>query len=167
LIADIIPISALAFRKATFYSVKIREKELNEFRDFHNRMSKDEKDKRELEEISRFIEMIGKKYGAEPRQFRTEDAAEALPLYSYFESENTDNYGLRLYCIRLSPSVVILLNGDRKTALKVNDCKKCFRHFDLARKLSRKINEAILEGYIIVDEENKELIIEADFEIIL
>lgn len=123
----------------------------------------------ELAEINRYIQKIGEEYGAHKEHFKTEDAAERLPppYHQFIESRGPDDYGLRLYCIRLTPSVVILLNGDRKTALKVKDCKNCYPHFDRARKISRKINEAIVEGFIEINEDDKEIIVEEDFEIII
>ncbi len=130
-------------------------------------MSFNTNDRLELAEINRFIKKIGEKLGALSQFFKSEDAAEALPPYSFFESDQFDDYGLRLYCIRLSPCIVILLNGNRKTALKVKDCENCFPHFDFARKLAKKITQAIIDGQIELDEENKELLIEDDFELIL
>lgn len=169
MIIDIVPISSLRFEKVHYYSVRIDDSALSEFRDFNARMSQSPESRVELGEIYRYIEQIGDKQGAYPQHFKSEDAAEALPppYHSYIESEISGDYGLRLYCIRLSQSIVILLNGDRKTALKVKDCKNCYPHFDLARKLAKKITQAIVDGDIEIDEENKVLSIEEDFEIIL
>ena len=126
-----------------------------------------QQDRFELAEVNRYIEKIGTVYGARPSQFRDEDAAEGLPppYHQFLETDSPDDDGLRLYCIRLSVSVVILLNGDRKTALKVKDCPKCFPHFDKARKLAKKINQAIIDKAIEIDEENRDILIEDDFEL--
>ncbi len=168
MIIDIVPISSLRFEKVQYYSIYIDHKPLTEFRDFIKRMAEKDDCIIELGEINRHIQRIGQKLGAHPHHFKSEDAAEALPPpYHYFESDLTGAYGLRLYCIRLSPSIVILLNGDRKTALKVNKCPHCFPHFDLARKLSKKITQAIVDRDIEIDEENKEIIIYDDYELIL
>lgn len=165
---DIIPISSLRFAKVQYYSVCIDGSPLAEFQDFNARMYREEDNLRELREINRYIERIGQKFGAFPRHFKSEDAAEALPPpYYFFESDESDNYGLRLYCIRLSTTIVILLNGDRKTAQKVKDCTNCYPHFDFARKLAKKITQAILDGHLEIDDENKELIVDEDFEILL
>ncbi len=168
MIIDIVPISSLWYSKVHYYSVYVDNKPLVEFRDFAARMSMDKTDRTELDEINRYIERIGQKFGAYPHHFKSEDAAEALPPpYHFFESELGGDYGLRLYCIRLTQSIVILLNGDRKTALKVQECQNCYSHFDLARKLAKRITTAIVDGDIKIDEENNEIIIYDDFQIIL
>ena len=147
--------------------MRLEGKTRSEFRDFVLRMSEDSKNRFEVAEISRYIEKIGSLYGAKQLHFRDEDAADGLPppYHQFLETDNSKDFGLRLYCIRLSPSVVILLNGDRKTALKAKDCPRCFPHFDRARKLAKKINQAILENAIEIDEENKDILIDNDFEL--
>lgn len=167
MIVDIIEIPSLAFEKVRYYSVLLENRPMNEFRDFQTRMALQPGNRAELAEINRYIEEIGEKTGAFPGQFKNEDAAERLPppYHQYLPSGDVNDYGLRLYCIRLSPSIVILLNGDRKTALKVKDCENCFPHFDRARKLAVKITKAIEDGFMELDEENKELIIDEDFEL--
>lgn len=157
----------MQFEKVHYYTVRLEGRAVNEFSDFYKRMNENEKDKVELAEINRYIEKIGEEYGAKPQHFKSEDAAERLPppYHQFIDSDSPDDYGLRLYCIRLSHSVVILLNGDRKTALKVKDCKNCYPHFEKARRIARKINEAIVEGFAEIDEENKEFVIDEEFEL--
>lgn len=150
-----------------YYSVRYEGRQNSEFKDFQLRMALG--NVVELAEINRYIEMIGQKYGAYEQHFKGEDAAERLPppYHRFIESDNYDDFGLRLYCIRLSPSVVILLNGDHKTKRKALECKNCKPHFTKAVALAKKINQAILDGYIEINEEEKELWIEDDFELIL
>ncbi len=166
MIIEVVPISSLRLDKVHYYSVRVNGKALTEFRDFYNRLSQDETNSTELGELNRFIKLIGEQYGATPQHFKTEDAAERLPP-PYFETDSETDYGIRLYCIRLCPTIVILLNGDRKTAGKVKDCVRCYPHFDFARKLAKKITECIIDKSIILDIENKEIIIDDDFELIL
>ncbi|GAB3013761.1 hypothetical protein GCM10027051_16210 [Niabella terrae] len=158
----------MRFSRVQYYTVRkvIDEEPLKpEFIDFLHRMGTTEPGRNELSEINKYIEQIGQWYGALPQHFKKEDAAERLPppYHEFISTDALDDFGLRLYCIRLSPAVVILLNGDRKTALKVQDCKKCYRHFDFARKLSRKIDQAIQDGILEVDNERKEILVEDDF----
>jgi hypothetical protein len=162
-----IEIPELAFEKVHFYTVQLEGKPYSEFRDFQIRMSVQEKDRVELAEINRYIQLIGETYGAHTKHFKKEDAAEALPppYHQFIETGEPDDYGLRLYCIRLTTTVVILLNGDRKTALKVQYCNNCYPHFDKARKISRKIDEAINNDFIEVDHDAMELLIDEDFEL--
>src|SRR5688500_17022902 len=104
-------------------------------------MNKNVKDKRQLSEINRFIQQIGEEYGAEDQFFKRERYAERLPPpnYRFIDSDGETDFGLRLYCLKLSESVVILLNGDRKTAQKIQDCPNCYPHFLFANKLSDAI----------------------------
>lgn len=148
-----------------FYSVFVSGRLNSEFKDFLLRMAKE--NKVELAELNRYIQVIGQKYGALEQHFKNEDAAERLPppYHQFIETEDPDNYGLRLYCIRLSPSVVILLNGDRKTTRKVLECRNCKAHFKFADALAKKITQAILDGHMGIDEEEMELWLEEDFEI--
>ena len=164
---ELVPIPALAFNKVHYYSVRYEGKENSEFKDFQLRMGI--KNSIELAEINRHIENIGKKYGAYPDHFRDEGAAEGLPppYHQFIESDDSDDYGLRLYCIRLLPSIVILMNGDRKTKLKAKECENCKPHFDKAVALAKKITEAIVSGEMEIDEEEKEIIIYEDFELTL
>lgn len=139
---------------------------MSEFRDFQQRMSVNKKDELELNEIRRYIEKIGKEWGAYPKHFKHERAAERLPPpYHYIETEDANDYGLRLYCIRLTPEIVILLNGGRKTNLDPELCNNCSKHFTLANRISNKINEAINDGYIELNHTTGEIDIEEDFEL--
>lgn len=167
MLVHLVSIASLRFEKVTFYSVRLNYKAVSEFRDFQQRLSAAEVNKVELAEINRYIENIGELTGAYPQHFKTEDAAERLPppYHQFIETEDLGNYGIRLYCIRLSPAVVILLNGNRKTALKVQDCPNCFPHFKLAVNLAKKITAAIQNGDMAIDDEMRELIIYDDFEL--
>jgi len=168
LVVEIIPIPALAFKKVRYYSVRYEGKLNSEFKDFQLRMGQ-QGNQVELGEINRYIQVIGQKKGAHENQFKKEDAAERLPppYHHFIESDDPDDYGLRLYCIRLSPFIVILLNGDRKTNLKALLCGNCKPHFVKAVALAKKLTEAILNGDIEIDEEEKEIIIDEDFELTL
>ncbi|MBY0478945.1 MAG: hypothetical protein K2Q24_14960 [Chitinophagaceae bacterium] len=167
MIVQFIEIPELAFEKVHYYTVLLEGRPHSEFRDFQIRMTLQKKDRTDLAEINRYIQQIGDEYGAHTQHFKKEDAAERLPppYHVFIETEEPNDYGLRLYCIRLSPSVVILLNGDRKTALKVHDCNNCYVHFDRARKISREIDRAITDGFIEIDDDEKELILDEDFDI--
>lgn len=167
MIVSIVEILSLSFEKVRYYSAVLGDRSLDEFRDFQLRLGREPDNRAELAEINRYIQQIGEVTGAFPGQFRNEGAADGLPppYHHFLPSGDLNDYGLRLYCIRLSPYVVILLNGDRKTALKVQDCPQCYPHFDRARKLAVKIDKAIVEGNIELDEKTRELIVWDDFEL--
>lgn len=166
MIVEIVPISNLKYEKVSWYTVRLKNRELSEFRDFQYRMAKNKRDEAELNEIRRYIKQIGKYLGAHPKHFKHERAAERLPPpYHYIETDDPNDYGLRLYCIRLCNEIVILLNGGRKTHHDPEKCPNCSAHFKLANRISVKINEAIKEKRIELNPETKEIEIDEDFEL--
>lgn len=167
--AEFIRLSTLEFAKVQFYSVRIEGKKHSEFRDFNIRMGQGERNLLELADINRYIKQIGQKYGAQKRFFRDEASAEALPppSHQFIESDHYGDFGLRLYCIRLCSTIVVLLNGDRKTALTAQNCPNCAPHFRIANKISNQITTAITDGYIHMDIERMRLDIDEDFELVI
>jgi len=164
LVVHIVPIPSLEFEEVYYYSVRLEGKDISEYKDFQQRHT-NPKDRIELAELNRFIQQIGNS-GAHANHFRNEGAAEGLPPpYHFIETDDPNDYGLRLYCIRLSPSVVILLNGGRKTAQKAHECNNCKPHFMIAQRIAKKITEAIQEGFMELNEEEKSIDIEQDFEL--
>lgn len=156
----------MQFARVHYYTIRV-EKRQPEFSDFVRRMAVDERDADELAEINRYIEQIGEHFGAYPVHFRKEDDAEGLPppYHDFIGTDMPNDYGLRLYCIRLTPSIVILLNGDRKSARKVQQCGNCYKHFNLARRLSRQITSALVDGFITINEVNRIIEQDEDFEL--
>lgn len=113
--------------------------------------------------ILQFIKDIGKRYGAREAHFRHERTADALPPPYYIQPGKPNKYGLRLYCIRLSEQVVILLNGDLKIENNPENCPNCRRHFRFANTLARKLDEAMRNKELLVA--GRELHMDDDFEI--
>lgn len=155
-----------------FYTVLIGDRSKTEFQDFTTRMTTTTaNNKVQFQELLKWITLIGNEYEARTQYFRKEENAEALPppRWHYLETEHYDNnyndYGLRLYCIRLTNNIVILLNGDRKTTQKVNDCENCKPHFRLANKISNAINKAIVNKGIELDIDNYEIEVYDDINI--
>lgn len=132
------------YTKVAFYTVQVQGRPLSEFRDFQARMRIHEKDRKQAAEINQFIKKIGKKYGAQERFFKREGFAERLPpaTYRFIDSDGETDFGLRLYCIRISNEIVILLNGGRKTTKSIKNCPECKPHFDFANKVSDAIYQA-------------------------
>lgn len=152
----------LVYNKVTFYSAQLGDRLVTEFKDFTIRAV--QIDKEQVAELFRFIQNIGQKYGAAPEHFKKEDNAERLPPpYYHISTEAPNDYGLRLYCIRLTTKIVILLNGDKKSTQKVQDCKNCKKHFMIAKRISKCIDNAIRDNYIEL--KNFEIQIEDDFEL--
>ena len=153
MIVQILYLEQLQFSKVSYYTVQVDGRPLSEFRDFQTRMQQNEKDKKQVAEINRLIENIGKKHGAQERFFKREGFAERLPpaTYHFIDSDGETDFGLRLYCVRISEEVVILLNGDRKTAQSLKDCPNCKPHFDFANKISDAIYKAKTKEEIEID----------------
>ncbi|WP_437920029.1 hypothetical protein [Sphingobacterium sp. LRF_L2] len=135
----------------------------SEFEDFLMRMQNVLEYAGQLGMILQFIKEIGEKYGAREAHFRHERAADALPPRYYIQPGKPNKFGLRLYCIRLSEKVVILLNGDLKTKNNPEECPNCRKHFHFANSLVRKLDEAIKNREVILVD--KELHMDDDFEI--
>lgn len=74
------------------------------------------------------------KRGAREGRFRGENNVHALP------AETCD---LRLYCIRLHNSAVVLGNGGIKTSQKLQDSPDCYPHYQLLSELEKQITARI------------------------
>lgn len=141
MIATIEVLDTFNYSKVRFYTLKFEERHRTEFEDFVQRMMDNAMNAGNMTEISKWIEKIGQR-GAEKHYFKHERAAEAIPLF--YETEHPDSpFGIRLYAIRLSNSIVVLLNGDLKTADKAEDCENVKPHFRLANKVAKKLNDCL------------------------
>ena len=150
--ARIIEIKNLQLARVNFYTIWIEDCPDSEFYDFTKRLSLNQKDKNELRELLIFLKEIGNEHGALSRYFHHEAAAHALAVpylrHIDIDIENND-FGLRLYCLRLSESIVILFNGDRKTTQTAQDCPNCAKYFRLAQRITSIIDSEIREKNII------------------
>lgn len=151
--AQFVQLEHLQLSKVWFYTIQVEGRPVSEFQDFQKRMQQNEKDKSQAAEINRFIQQIGKYYGAQDRYFKREGNAERLPppTYHFIDSDGEIDFGLRLYCVRISDEIVILLNGDRKTTQRVQDCPNCKPHFDFANLLSDLIYKAQRDDMVEFD----------------
>ncbi|MES2701180.1 MAG: hypothetical protein V4649_00990 [Bacteroidota bacterium] len=142
------------FKKVTYYVLHVEGRGLHEFEDFQVRMNQIERYRTELQKMITLISEIGENHGALVEFFRNERAAEALPQpwYHYLDVNEggAEEYGLRLYCLRLTPDVVLLLNGDMKIAHKADDCPNCGKHFKFANQVAKAINKDIEDGTLSI-----------------
>lgn len=146
----------LLFSKVYYVTIKIQGKDVTEYEDFYYRMDIDVKDRKQRDEINRYVERMGKIYGAQEQFFKREGMAERLPppTYRFIDSDGETDFGLRQYCVRLSDELVVLLNGDRKTAQHIRDCARCLPHFELANKVSDAIYHAKKDGLVEIEGKN-------------
>lgn len=123
----------------------------------------------DLNKLATWIVEIGQNHGALLELFRFEDEAYALPqppigqrMVGLSHIENND---LRLYCVWISESIVILANGGVKKSMKVQDTPELMPHFRFAKTMGRQINQLIREGTFkyrgkeILESDNLDLLI--------
>lgn len=142
-----------AFEKTTYYTIKFEEYDNNEFEDFIIRHQSNPMIKKEFNNLLAWIKRIGDDIGAEESYFRHEQNAHALPppaRFARFIEDDDDKKGenLRLYCLRICESIVILFNGGikSKSIRTAQECPNVKRYFDLANKLTQKIEELIKDS---------------------
>jgi hypothetical protein len=146
LVVTFVKIKALSTQKVGFYTVCLNESEISEFEKFDSLDLTSHQQERDI--IFSILLQMGLRE-AKPYYFRFENGAEALPSnkdvpVELLESGN--DFGIRLYCIRLTDNIVILLNGGVKTDIDPKNCNNVKNHFRLAWQLSACINRAKLSG---------------------
>ncbi|MCH8318555.1 MAG: hypothetical protein IIA88_08670 [Bacteroidetes bacterium] len=138
------------FRKVTFYTLRYEDSELSETDKFIERFMNDENYKVDLDEIFYNINDIGENRGAEQKYFRHEGKAEALPPKGVQSK-------LRLYCIWLTDSIVILANGGVKSSQTAQDSRDLSMKFHFANKVANEVNKCIAEGLIRINRNSSSL----------
>lgn len=149
--------------KVHFYSVKVDGAEENEADRFLDRFIEEDQYREDLDNLVTLLEEIGERIGARTNWFsRFENRSTVLPpnrqlrinavLIPFFENP------FRLFCLRISDSIVILFNGGIKTSQKVQDSPDLSLKFYEAQGFVRKIDEAFRSGDICVAKNGKELI---------
>lgn len=123
-----------------FYSVKMEQHDLTEFEKFDENPFFGRE--LEIESIYNIIDEISLR-GCKKRYFRFEDAAHAIAVISEDLDNSKEDFGIRLYCIRCTEDLLILLNGDVKTTQKVLHCPNVKPHFQLANRIAKKLDEAL------------------------
>jgi hypothetical protein len=144
----------ITFSKVTFYTVRFeRDSEMDKMSEtdkFFHKFEIKSGNTLELNKMSMFLKKIGEKFGAKKDLFRHERSADALPSknkmltqYGLIDFFETDEFKQRLYCLRLSDSVVILFNGGFKTNDDPEKCDNVRPHFRDAQIFAKKINEKL------------------------
>lgn len=148
----------------TFYTVHWDDNEYSETdRFFMKYEGKETPYSHEANVLFRLItHSIGNRYGAIDDFFdRVKNKAQALPpkpkqrIYEIYEIGI--NFPLRLYCYRISESIVVLFNGgikDQSTDQKSNDISLKFYE---AQSFADRINLAIHDGTILIQKDKRTL----------
>lgn len=142
----------------TFFTVRWEEAAFSETDKFFQKFRDDEQLKHSLRELASFLEVvIGDEYGALPDFFRFENNAQAIPPSGTYKVEdlyiNFGNFPLRLYCLRISETLVVLFNGGEKTADTAQGGKTSMAFQD-ANIFAKRILDALREKdiYITADQ---------------
>lgn len=145
-------------RVCTFYTVRWEEAKISETDKFFVKYENDSTLQRPLQELAKFISnKIGDEMGALEDFFRFENAAQALPPSGTHKVEdlyiNFGNFPLRLYCLRISETLVVLFNGGKKTADTAQGGKTSMS-FQEANIFAKRILNALREQdiYIAADQ---------------
>jgi hypothetical protein len=135
------------FEKVRYYTIRLENEQFSETEKFVLRFENDAVYQNDFENLMGLLVILGNEKGASLRFFRDESAAQALPpeirealregWVQFIEA------GLRLFCLRLSDSVVILLNGGIKSSQKTSDSPDLAAKFRLAQNLSKAIDRQI------------------------
>ncbi len=141
------------FRKVRFYTFRLEGSDFNETEKFFSKMKNEQAHSDELNRLAQWIVEIGNNHGALIELFRFEDEAHALPpppsgqrLAGIVQIRNND---LRLYCVWISESIVILANGGVKKSATVQGTPDLLPHFRFAKTMGRQINQLITEGHFL------------------
>lgn len=142
----------------SFYTVRWEEAAISETDKFFVKYENDSTLQRPLQELAKFISnKIGDEMGALEDFFRFENSAQALPPSRTHKVEglyiNFGNFPLRLYCLRISETLVVLFNGGEKTADTAQGGKTSMA-FQEANIFAKRILDALREKdiYITADQ---------------
>ncbi|MBS1919693.1 MAG: hypothetical protein JST17_05545 [Bacteroidetes bacterium] len=147
-------------RVCTFYTVRWEDAELSETDKFFVKYENDSTLQRPLQELAKFISnKIGDEMGALEYFFRFENAAQALPPSGTYQVEdlyiNFGNFPLRLYCLRMSETLVVLFNGGEKTADTAQGGKTSMA-FQEANIFAKRIMDALINKDIYITADQRE-----------
>lgn len=133
-------------RKCTLYSIQFMTENEAEFERFYNRFKEDAVFNEDLVRITDLIDRIAN-FGAFERWFRPEgkisDRVVALPI---IKSK------LRLYCLRLSDSILILGNGGVKNTRTYNENDELRGYVVTLQNFDKLIKQGVKDGTITITE---------------
>lgn len=139
-------IDDISIGEIDFYTARIDNNDLTEFELFVEKEFPSHK--KELEILYSVIDEM-KIRGAKSYYFKPEREANALPKVTQeIITANKKDFGIRLYCIRLTEKVVVLLNGDIKTEKNPVNCPNVQQHFKNAVKIARELDRLLKEGEV-------------------
>lgn len=148
--------------KCTFYTVKQDGVERNETDLFFEKYDAIAAYKEANQELLAFvIYAIGENHGAVDALFnRYENEVKGLPVQGKRTVQNITyhfpKFPLRLYALKITNNVVVLFNGGIKDG-PTNQKSSLHLEWRAACEFAKRIDKAIRDGTIIVDEKNRKL----------
>lgn len=88
------------------------------------------------------------------------------PVYIEYDDAGNEHQvpnDLRLYCMRISDTVVFLFDGDIKTAAKAQDCENVKPYFRQANQLTTLIDQALKDKEIKWNSNFTDIVVEDGF----
>jgi hypothetical protein len=150
-VAKIVSIPRLDLEHVKFYSLRIKGQLHCEFLRFIDKHHGNQERKLQFDQINKEIVEIGRR-GAYRYYFKDEDdnygKNNTIALPKQFVLCSKSDFGLRIYGVWLSESVVLLLNGDYKTKRVAQYCPNVGLHFNRANSVAKQLHEAQLDGLI-------------------
>jgi hypothetical protein len=133
-------------KNCTLYTIQFLTEDKGEYLRFYNKFKDDATYNDDLARIAKFVESIAD-LGALERFFRPEgkmsDRVCALPVVKS---------KLRLYCLRLSNSILILGNGGIKKSRTYNEDDELRGYVVTLQNFDKLIKQGVKEGTIIISE---------------
>jgi hypothetical protein len=133
-------------KNCTLYTIQFLTEDKGEYLRFYNKFKDDATYNDDLARIAKFVESIAD-LGALERFFRPEgkmsDRVCAMPVVKS---------NLRLYCLRLSNSILILGNGGIKKSRTYNEDDELRGYVVTLQNFDKLIKQGVKEGTIIISE---------------
>lgn len=153
-------------KKCTFYTVRWEDAKENETDKFFNKYDAIPELKTATQQLLSFVlDSVGDDHGAIDALFnRPENELTGLPntgkvsvkqvLFAY------PNFPLRLYALRINnrSDLVVLFNGGVKSAQTNQESKDIHLKWVEACRFAKRIEEALSEGEIIIDEDKRKIV---------
>lgn len=153
-------------KKCTFYTVRWEDAKENETDKFFNKYDAIPELKTATQQLLSFVlDSVGDDHGAIDALFnRPENEVTGLPntgkvsvkqvLFAY------PNFPLRLYALRINnrSDLVVLFNGGVKSAQTNQESKDIHLKWVEACRFAKRIEEALSEGEIIIDEDKRKIV---------
>lgn len=148
--------------KCSFYTVKqegVNDSETDLFFEKYDAMATYKQANQEL--LSFIIYAIGEHHGAIDEFFnRDENEVKGLPVQGKRTIKNISyhfpKFPLRLYALKITSNIVILFNGGIKDG-PTNQTSSLHLEWRAACQFAKRIDTAIRDGSIVVDEKNRKL----------